>query len=57
MHGGYYDQSHLNNYFKKTTGLTPRQYKLDHHLLAVNFIQLAPKVHNCRFFPISPFPR
>ncbi|MFI5187857.1 MAG: DUF6597 domain-containing transcriptional factor [Chitinophagales bacterium] len=40
--GGYYDQSHLNNYFKKTTGLTPRQYKLDHHLLAVNFMQLSP---------------
>ncbi len=39
--GGYYDQSHLNNYFKKTTGLTPRQYKLDHYPLAVNFIQLA----------------
>jgi AraC-like DNA-binding protein len=40
--GGYYDQSHLNNYFKKTTGLTPWQYKLDHYPLAVNFIQLAP---------------
>ena len=40
---GYYDQSHLNNYFKKTTGLTPWQYKLDHHLLAVNFMQLSPK--------------
>jgi AraC-like DNA-binding protein len=39
---GYYDQSHLNNYFKKTTGLTPWQYKLDHHLLAVNFMQLSP---------------
>jgi AraC-like DNA-binding protein len=38
---GYYDQSHLNNYFKKTTGLTPRQYKLEHHLLAVNFMQLS----------------
>jgi AraC-like DNA-binding protein len=40
--GGYYDQSHLNNYFKKTTGLTPWQYKLDHRLLAVNFMQLSP---------------
>jgi AraC-like DNA-binding protein len=40
--GGYYDQSHLNNYFKKTTGLTPRQYKLEHQLLAVNFMQLSP---------------
>ena len=40
--GGYYDQSHLNNYFKKNTGLTPWQYKLDHRLLAVNFMQLSP---------------
>jgi len=40
---GYYDQSHLNNYFKKTTGLTPWQYKLDHRLLAVNFMQLSAK--------------
>jgi AraC-like DNA-binding protein len=39
---GYYDQSHLSNYFKKTTGLTPRQYKMDHLLLAVNFMQLSP---------------
>jgi AraC-like DNA-binding protein len=39
--GGYYDQSHLNNYFKKTTGLTPWQYKLDHRLLALNFMQLS----------------
>jgi AraC-like DNA-binding protein len=41
---GYYDQSHLNNYFKKTTGLTPWQYKLDHRLLAVNFMQLSSNV-------------
>jgi AraC-like DNA-binding protein len=40
--GGYYDQSHLNSYFKKTTGVTPWQYKLDHRLLAVNFMQLSP---------------
>jgi len=40
--GGYYDQSHLNNYFKKTTGLTPWQYKMDHQLLAINFMQLSP---------------
>ncbi len=40
---GYYDQSHLNNYFKKTTGLTPLQYKLEHQLLAVNFMQLSAK--------------
>jgi AraC-like DNA-binding protein len=39
---GYYDQSHLNNYFRKATGLTPWQYKLDHYLLAVNFMQLSP---------------
>jgi AraC-like DNA-binding protein len=39
--GGYYDPSHLNNYFKRTTGVTPRQYKLEHHLLAVNFMQLS----------------
>jgi AraC-like DNA-binding protein len=40
---GYYDQSHLNNYFKKTTGLTPWQYKIDPYLLAVNFMQFSPK--------------
>jgi AraC-like DNA-binding protein len=39
---GYYDQSHLINYFKKTTGLTPRQYKTGPHLLAVNFMQISP---------------
>jgi AraC-like DNA-binding protein len=39
--GGYYDQAHLNNYFKKTTGITPVKYKLHHHLLAINFIQLS----------------
>ncbi len=37
---GYYDQSHLNNYFKKVTGVTPLQYKLKHRLLATNFMQL-----------------
>jgi len=37
---GYYDQAHLNNYFKKMVGLTPRQYKVYPHLLAVNFMQL-----------------
>ena len=40
--GGYYDQAHLNNYFKKIVGLTPRQYKTNPHLLAVNFMQLPP---------------
>ena len=39
--GGYYDQAHLNNYFKKITGVTPLQYKLNHQLLAINFIQLS----------------
>jgi AraC-like DNA-binding protein len=39
--GGYYDPSHLNNYFKKITGVTPTQYKLNHPLLAVNFMQLS----------------
>ncbi len=40
--GGYYDPSHLNNYFKKITGLTPVQYKNGLHLLASNFMQLSP---------------
>lgn len=39
--GGYYDQAHLNNYFRKMTGVTPLQYKLNRHLLAVNFMQLS----------------
>jgi AraC-like DNA-binding protein len=38
--GGYYDQAHLNNYFKKIVGLTPRQYKVNPYLLAVNFMQV-----------------
>ena len=37
---GYYDQSHLNGFFKKITGITPNQYKTDHKLLAINFMQL-----------------
>ena len=40
---GYYDHSHLNNYFKRITGTTPLQYKIDHRLLATNFIQLFKK--------------
>jgi AraC-like DNA-binding protein len=40
---GYYDQSHLNGFFKKITGITPNQYKSDHQLLAINFMQL-PKI-------------
>ena len=38
---GYYDPSHLNNYFKKTAGFTPMQYKNAHLLLANNFMQLS----------------
>ena len=37
---GYYDQSHLNGFFKKITGITPNQYKTGHQLLAINFMQL-----------------
>lgn len=36
--GGYYDQAHLNNYFKRSIGLTPSQYK-SNNLLAINFMQ------------------
>lgn len=36
----YYDQSHLNNCFKKFTGLTPLQYLTNKNLLAVNFLAL-----------------
>jgi methylphosphotriester-DNA--protein-cysteine methyltransferase len=42
--GGYYDQAHLNNYFKKITGVTPVKYKLHQHLLAINFMQLSANV-------------
>jgi AraC-like DNA-binding protein len=37
---GYYDQAHLNRTFKKTTGVTPRQYLFHSNLLAANFLQL-----------------
>lgn len=37
---GYYDQSHLNNSFKKFTGLTPVEYQSNSNLLAVNFLSL-----------------
>lgn len=37
---GYYDHSHLNGFFKRITGVTPNEYKRDHQLLAVNFMQL-----------------
>jgi AraC-like DNA-binding protein len=36
--GGYYDQAHLNNYFKRSIGITPSQYK-SNNLLAINFMQ------------------
>jgi AraC-like DNA-binding protein len=38
---GYYDPSHLNNYFKKMAGFTPMQYKSGHLRLANNFMQLS----------------
>ena len=37
---GYYDHSHLNSYFKKITGTTPLHYRIDHRLLATNFMQI-----------------
>jgi AraC-like DNA-binding protein len=37
---GYYDQSHLNNWFKKTAGITPLQYRDNSNLLAVNLMQM-----------------
>lgn len=36
---GYYDQSHLNNYFKTTTGITPMEYRLKVNKLAINFMR------------------
>ncbi|WPU96654.1 helix-turn-helix domain-containing protein [Mucilaginibacter sabulilitoris] len=38
--GGYYDQAHLNNYFRKNTGITPSQYKANSNPLAINFISV-----------------
>ena len=35
---GYYDQAHLNKYFKKQTGVTPMQYKATQNLLAINLM-------------------
>lgn len=37
---GYYDQAHLNNFFRRHTGVTPLQYKANHNLLAINFMPL-----------------
>jgi AraC-like DNA-binding protein len=37
---GYYDQAHLNNYFKRNTGVTPLHYKTNPNLLAINLMQV-----------------
>lgn len=37
---GYYDHSHLTNYFKRFTGITPTQYQHNPHLLAINFMKM-----------------
>jgi len=37
---GYYDQAHLNNWFKKSAGITPLQYHNNDNLLAINFMQM-----------------
>lgn len=34
----YYDQAHLNNYFKRHVGVTPMQYRNNEHPLAINLI-------------------
>ncbi|WP_250254175.1 AraC family transcriptional regulator [Chryseobacterium sp. Marseille-Q3244] len=39
-HAGYSDQSHLIREFKKSIGLTPRQYIKTENKMAVNFIEL-----------------
>ncbi|WP_426328760.1 AraC family transcriptional regulator [Pedobacter sp. R-06] len=36
---GYYDQSHLHNYFKTMTGITPMEYQLKVNKLAINFMR------------------
>ncbi|MCX2453703.1 helix-turn-helix domain-containing protein [Pedobacter sp. PLR] len=38
---GYYDQAHLNNNFKKMTGLTPGYYKESAQLLAINLMPVS----------------
>jgi AraC-like DNA-binding protein len=37
---GFYDQAHLNNYFKKNTGLTPMQYKAGYNPAVINFMPI-----------------
>jgi AraC-like DNA-binding protein len=38
--GGYFDQAHFINEFKKYTGITPHQYHAQAHPLALNFLEL-----------------
>ena len=38
--GGYFDQAHFINEFKKFTGITPHQYHAQAHPLALNFLEL-----------------
>jgi AraC-like DNA-binding protein len=38
---GFYDQAHLNKYFKKSTGLTPMQYKANYNPAVINFIRVS----------------
>ncbi|WP_183573587.1 DUF6597 domain-containing transcriptional factor [Mucilaginibacter sp. X5P1] len=37
---GFYDQAHLNKYFKINTGLTPMQYKSGYNPSVINFMQV-----------------
>jgi len=37
---GFYDQAHLNKYFKKNTGLTPMQYKAGYNPGVINFMPI-----------------
>jgi AraC-like DNA-binding protein len=38
---GFYDQAHLNKYFKKNTGLTPMQYKVGYNPAVINFMPVS----------------
>lgn len=38
---GFYDQAHLNKYFKKNTGLTPMQYKANYNPAVINFMRVS----------------
>jgi AraC-like DNA-binding protein len=37
---GFYDQAHLNKYFKINTGLTPMQYKSGYNPSVINFMRI-----------------